>query len=184
MAQARLKEQYTKEIAPQLYKNLKLKNVMETPKISKIVINVGVKGAVADSKALQHIVMLLTKISGQLPVRTLARKSIAGFKLREGMPIGAQVTLRGNSMYEFLDKLINISLPRVRDFQGVPTKFDGRGNYNLGLKEWIIFPEIEYEMDDRQHGLNVTIQTTAKNDAHGYELLKNFGMPFRKATNK
>lgn len=180
MAKARLKEIYDKEVAPQLFKNLGLKNVMETPKVAKIVINSGVKGAVSDSKVLQNVMTLMTKIAGQAPVRTLSRKSIAGFKLREGMPIGVQVTLRGRLMYEFLDKLINISLPKVRDFQGVPTKLDGRGNYNLGLKEWSIFPEIEYEMADKQHGLNITIQTTAKNDAHGYELLKSFGMPFRK----
>lgn len=180
MAKARLRETYTTEIAPQLFKTLGLKNVMEVPKITKIVLNVGVKGAVADSKALQGVINNMTHVAGQAPVRTLARKSIAGFKLREGMPIGVKVTLRGDSMYEFLDKLINISLPKMRDFQGVPSKFDGRGNYNLGLKEWIIFPEIEYEMDDKQHGLNITIQTTAKNDAHGFELLKSFGMPFRK----
>ena len=180
MAKARLKEIYNNDIAPQLYKTLNLKNVMEVPKISKIVLNVGVKAAVSDSKAIQGVMNLMTRVAGQTPVRTLARKSIAGFKLREGMPIGVQVTLRGNRMYDFLDKLINISLPKMRDFQGVPTKFDGRGNYNLGLKEWIIFPEIEYEMDDKQHGLNITIQTTAANDAHGYELLKSFGMPFRK----
>jgi len=163
-----------------LFKNLGLENVMETPKVAKIVLNSGVKGAVSDSKALQNVMNLMTRVAGQAPVRTLSRKSIAGFKLREGMPIGVQVTLRGRLMYEFLDKLINISLPKVRDFQGVPTKLDGRGNYNLGLKEWSIFPEVEYEMDDKQHGLNITIQTTAKNDAHGYELLKSFGMPFRK----
>ncbi len=153
---------------------------MMTPKVSKIVLNVGVKGAVSDSKALQSIVLLLTRVAGQAPLRTSAKKSIAGFKLREGMPIGAKVTLRGRKMYEFLDKFINVSLPKVRDFQGVPSKLDGRGNYNLGLKEWTIFPEVEYEMDDKQHGLNITIQTTAENDAHGYELLKSFGMPFRK----
>lgn len=180
MANARLKEKYSKEIAPQLFKDLNLDNVMQTPKIAKIVINVGIKGAVSDSKAEQRVKDLVTRIAGQAPVRTLARKSIAGFKLREGMPIGMCVTLRGNNMYNFLDKLINISLPKMRDFQGVSTKFDGRGNYNLGLKEWTIFPEIEYEMDDKQHGLNITIQTTAGNDAHGFELLKSFGMPFRK----
>lgn len=180
MANARLKEVYKKNIVPQLYKSLGLKNVMEVPRVAKIVVNVGVKAAVSDSKAIQGVMNLMTRITGQAPVRKLARKSIAGFKLREGMPIGVQVTLRGERMYDFLDKLINVSLPKMRDFQGVPSKFDGRGNYNLGLKEWIIFPEIEYEMDDKQHGLNITIQTTAGNDAHGYELLKSFGMPFRK----
>lgn len=178
---ARLQETYEKDIRPALFKSLGVKNVMEVPKIVKIVINVGVKGAVADSKVLQNIMQSVTQISGQMPVRTLSRKSIAGFKLREGLPIGVKVTLRRRQMYEFLDKLVNIALPKVRDFQGVPSKFDGHGNYNLGVKEWIIFPEIEYETADRQHGLNITIQTTAKNDAQGIELLKSFGMPFRKA---
>jgi large subunit ribosomal protein L5 len=156
MANARLKDVYVKEIAPQLQKTLGVKNPMEIPKISKIVLNVGVKAAVADSKAIQGVMNLVTRISGQAPVRTLAKKSIAGFKLREGMPIGVRVTLRGDKMYDFLDKLINISLPKMRDFQGVSTKFDGFGNYNLGLKEWTIFPEIEFEMDDKQHGLNIS----------------------------
>jgi large subunit ribosomal protein L5 len=180
MAKARLEEIYTKTISPKLYKDLALDNVMEVPKLSKIVINVGVKDAVSDSKILQKIMGTVANIAGQAPVRTLARKSIAGFKLREGMPIGVKVTLRKKKMYEFLDKLINLALPKVRDFQGVPTKLDGRGSYNLGIKEWAIFPEVEYEVGEKVYGLNITIQTTAKTDDHGRELLKSFGMPFRK----
>jgi large subunit ribosomal protein L5 len=181
MEKSRLEELYNTTIRPQLLKDLGLKNIMEVPKISKIVLNVGVKDAVADSKVLQLVTDVLAKISGQAPVKTLARKSIAGFKLREGMAIGAMVTLRGRRMYEFLDRLISLSLPRVRDFQGVPVKLDGRGNYNLGIKEWTIFPEIEYSVGDKVYGLNITIQTTARADKHGFELLKSFGMPFRKA---
>ncbi len=181
MAKARLQEQYKKEINPALFKSLGLKNVMEVPKINMIVLNTGVKGAVSDSKALQHVFNLMTQVAGQAPVRTFAKKSIATFKLREDMPIGVKVTLRGQRMYEFLDKLINIALPKVRDFQGVSVKFDGRGNYNLGLKDWVLFPELDYEVADKNHGLNITIQTTATNDAHAFELLKSFGMPFRKA---
>lgn len=181
MEKARLEERYNITIRPQLLKDLGFKNIMEVPKISKIVLNVGVKDAVADSKVLQLVTDVLEKISGQAPVKTLAKKSIAGFKLREGMAIGAMVTLRGKRMYEFLDRLISLSLPRVRDFQGVPVKFDGRGGYNLGIKEWTIFPEIEYSVGDKIYGLNITIQTTAIEDKHGFELLKNFGMPFRKA---
>lgn len=178
---ARLEELYIKEIRPNLQKTLNLKNTMEIPKISKIVLNVGVRDAVSDSKVLQTVVNILGKIAGQAPVKTLSKKSIAGFKLREGMPIGVKVTLRRKKMYEFLDRLVNLALPKVRDFQGVPSKFDGRGSYNLGIKEWIIFPEIDYDVTDKLYGMNVTIQTTAKNDEHGHELLKSFGMPFRKA---
>lgn len=181
MAKARLEELYVSEIRPQLFKNLGVKNIMQVPKIEKIVLNVGVKDAVSDSKVLQGVVGTLKKIAGQTPVRTLSRKSIAGFKLREGMPIGAMVTLRGRRMYEFLDKLINLSLPKVRDFQGVPSKFDGRGNYNLGIKEWVIFPEVEYEVGEKIYGMNITIQTTGANDDFSRELLKSFGMPFQKA---
>lgn len=181
MDRARLEELYVNEIRSQLKEKLGLNNVMEIPKISKIVLNVGVKEAVSDSKILEKIKKIIGKIAGQQPVRTLSRKSIAGFKLREGMPIGVRVTLRKKNMYEFMDRLINLSLPKVRDFQGVPTKFDGRGNYNLGIKEWIIFPEVEYEVTDKLFGLNITFHTTAKEDAHGFELLKSFGMPFRKA---
>jgi len=181
MNRARLEETYIKTIKPELQKTLGLSNPMQVPKVAKIVVNVGVKDAVADSKVLQGVISTLAEITGQAPVRTLSRKSIAGFKLREGMPIGAMVTLRGRRMYEFLDKLINLSLPKVRDFQGVPLAFDGQGNYNLGIKEWVIFPEVSYEVGEKVYGMNVTIQTTALTDDHGRELLKSFGMPFRKA---
>jgi len=181
MNKARLEEKYKQEIRAQLQEKLGLRNSMEIPKLNKIVLNVGVKEAVADSKVLQKVMNIVGKIAGQAPVKTLARKSIAGFKLREDMPIGVMVTLRKKRMYEFLDRLIGLALPKVRDFQGVPSKFDGRGNYNLGIKEWIIFPEIDYEVTDQFHGMNITIHTSAKNDQQGYELLKSFGMPFRKA---
>jgi len=180
MAKARLEELYNTKIREQLKKDLKLKNIMEVPKVSKVVINVGVKDAVKDSKVLKNVIDIVTKITGQSPVRTLAKKSIAGFKLREGMPIGVMVTLRSKMMYEFLDRLINVSLPEVRDFQGIGRKLDGRGNYNLGIKEWTIFPEVEYTVGDKIYGLNVTIQTTAKSDEHALALLKLFGMPFKK----
>ncbi|EKE05173.1 MAG: 50S ribosomal protein L5 [uncultured bacterium] len=180
MARARLEELYNAEIRSQLQKDLGLKNIMEVPKVSKIVVNVGVKDAVKDSKVLKDVVDVISRITGQLPIKTEAKKSIAGFKLREGMPIGVCVTLRKQMMYEFLDRLINIALPEVRDFQGVGNKFDGRGNYNLGIKEWSIFPEVDFSVGDKICGLNITIQTSAKNDAHGHELLKKFGMPFKK----
>jgi len=179
MAKARLEELYNEKIRPQLLEKLGLKNVMTVPKIAKIVLNIGVKDAISDSKSLQVASDVLAKISGQLPVKTVARKSIAGFKLREGMPIGTMVTLRGQTMYEFLDKLINLSLPKVRDFQGVSPRFDGRGNYNLGIKEWIIFPEVEYDLGGKVLGMNITIHTTAKNDVHAKALLEGFAMPFR-----
>lgn len=183
MKKARLEELYTSKIRAELKTKLGLNNIMEVPKISKIVLNVGVgKDAISDSKILPGIMEMLEKISGQAPVRTLARKSIAGFKLREGMPIGAKVTLRKKNMYEFLDKLINLALPKTRDFQGVPTSFDGRGNYNLGLREMSIFPEVEYDINKKMFGLNVTICTTARDAEHGRELLKELGMPFRKAS--
>jgi large subunit ribosomal protein L5 len=179
--QPRLKELYTTKISPSLQKSLGLKNVMETPKVAKVVLNVGVKEAVSDSKVLQSIMKVIEAISGQMPVKTIAKKSIAGFKIREGMHIGTRVTLRGEHMYVFLDKLINLALPKVRDFQGVPVKLDGRGNYNLGIKEWNIFPEAEQAgAGDRSYGLNITIHTTAKNDEHGFALLQELGMPFRK----
>lgn len=180
MEKARLRELYVQEIRPQLQKKLALNNIMEVPKIEKIVLNVGVKEAIADSKAIQGVIESLAKITGQAPVRRLARKSIAGFKLREGMAIGAMVTLRGDRMYTMLDRLISLALPKVRDFQGVKLGFDRRGNYNLGIKDWTIFPEMSYEAGEKTHGLNITIQTSAGNDAHGFELLKSFGMPFRK----
>lgn len=177
----RFEQLYKEKIRPELKKNLALDNIMEVPKVSKIVINMGAKEAVSDSKILQIGENVISAISGQKPVRTSAKKSIAGFKIREGMDIGVMVTLRGKRMYAFLDKLINLALPKVRDFQGVPTKLDGRGNYNLGIKEWAIFPEAEAAgAGEKSHGLNITIQTTAEKDAHAFELLKSFGMPFRK----
>lgn len=176
---ARLEELYNDTIKPQLLKEFGLTNVMEVPKLSKIVVNVGVKEAVADSKVLAAAEEVVKKITGQLPVRTTAHKSIAGFKLREGLAIGVKVTLRKRMMFEFLDRLMNLALPKVRDFQGVPSKFDGRGSYNLGIKEWTIFPEIEFELGGKISGLNVTFQTTAKNDEQAHRLLELFGMPFR-----
>lgn len=181
MANARLEELYKTKVRSELQKKLGLKNIMEVPKITKIVINVGVKDAISDSKVLPLVIAAVERIAGQAAVRTLAKKSIAGFKLRAGMPIGVKVTLRKRNMYNFLDKLINLSLPKTRDFQGVGTGFDGRGNYNLGLKEVTIFPEVEYDINQKLHGLNVTICTTASSDEHSRELLKEFGMPFRKA---
>lgn len=178
---SRLKDLYVSTIAPRLKESLGLKNIMEVPRVTKVVINVGVKEAVGDSKALQGVVKVVEAIAGQQPLKTAARKSIAGFKIREGMPLGVAVTLRGHRMYAFLDKLINLSLPKVRDFQGVPTRLDGRGNYNLGIKEWNIFPETEaVGGGETPHGLNVTICTTACKDAHAFALLKEMGMPFRK----
>lgn len=181
MEKTRLESFYTEQIRQKLKEDLHLGNIMEVPKLIKIVLNVGVKEAVSDSKILQKRVNVLTKIAGQKAVKTLARKSIAGFKLREGMAIGAKVTLRGKLMYEFLDRLINLALPKVRDFQGLPSKLDGRGGYNIGLKDWAVFPEVAFDADEKLQGLNITIQTSAQNDVHGVELLKNFGMPFRKA---
>ena len=178
MSKTRLEELYKTKIRPELQKELGAKNVMEVPTLEKIVLNVGISGG--DTKALKTAELVLAKISGQKPIQTKARKSIAGFKLREGMPIGAKVTLRRDRMYEFLDRLINIALPTVRDFQGVPTKFDGKGNYNLGIKEVIIFPEVDYDMLEKSIGMNITIDTTAKTNEHGKALLKAFGMPFKK----
>lgn len=177
---ARLYEQYKKEITPKLMEKFSYKNVMQVPRVERVVINIGVGEAVQNPKALDGAVNDLTLISGQKPVITKARKSIAGFKLREGMAIGCKVTLRGERMYNFLDRLINLTLPRVRDFRGVsPQAFDGRGNYSLGIKEQTIFPEIEYDKIDKVRGLEVVIVTTAKTDEEARELLKQMGMPFR-----
>lgn len=177
----RLQEKYVKEIRPELIKKHNYKSTMECPKIAKVVINMGVGDAVAEPKHLEDAVADLTKLAGQKPVITKAKKSIANFKLREGMPIGAKVTLRGERMYDFLDKLINVSLPRVRDFRGVsPTAFDGRGNYTLGVKEQIIFPEIEYDKVSKVRGMDIVIVTTAKNNEDAKELLTELGMPFSK----
>ena len=178
--QSRLHELYSTKIRPQLKETLSLTNIMEVPKVVKVVINVGAKEAVADSRVLQVIEQGIAAIAGQAPVRTKARLSIAGFKIREGMPLGVMVTLRQRRMYEFLDKLINLALPRVRDFQGVSLRFDGQGNYNMGIKEWSIFPESDLVPSDKLFGMNITIHTTAKTDRHALELLKSFGMPFRK----
>lgn len=180
---ASLQKLYENDIRLQLKKDLSLSNIMEVPKIEKIVVNAGVKEAVSDSKALLHVSDILARITGQLPIRTTAKKSIAGFKIREGMPLGVKVTLRGKKMYEFLSRLINLALPKVRDFQGVSPKFDRRGNYNLGIKEWNVFPEIDHKVSEKNHGLNITIQTSAKLDEHALALLKGFGMPFYKKLN-
>ncbi len=176
---ARLDELYTTSIRPALGKTLGISNVMQVPRFEKVVLNVGVKEAVSDSRILNTVMQTLDNIAGQKSVRTLARKSIAGFKIREGMPIGARVTLRKKKMYEFLDKLVNLALPKVRDFQGIPTKLDGRGNYNLGIKEWSIFPEAD-TTQEKMFGMNITIHTSAEEDAHALELLKSIGMPFRR----
>lgn len=177
----RLKGRFLNEITPALMQKFNYTSVMQVPKIEKVVINMGVGEAVSNSKILDVAVEELRIISGQKPVVTRAKKSIAGFKLRENMPIGVKVTLRGERMYHFLDKLFNISLPRVRDFRGVSTKaFDGRGNYTLGLKEQLIFPEIEYDKVDKVRGMDIVIVTTAKTDEESRELLTQLGMPFAK----
>lgn len=177
----RLKEKYKKEIVPALMKSLNIDNVMQAPRIEKVVINIGMGEALDNPKTLESAVADLTAITGQRPVVTKARKSIANFKLREGRTIGVKVTLRGERMWSFLDRLINIGLPRVRDFRGVSSNsFDGRGNYTLGIREQLIFPEIVYDKIDKIRGMEVTIVTTAKNDGQASELLQMLGMPFRK----
>ena len=177
----RLQEKYKKEIAPALKTQLGKKNVMDVPKLDKIVLSVCLKEAVQNAKVLVKAADELTMITGQKAIITKAKKAISNFKLREGMPLGAQVTLRREHMYAFLDRLISISLPRVRDFRGIPSKgFDGRGNFNMGLKEQIAFPEIDYDKVDKVRGMNITICTTAKNDVEGKALLENMGFPFRK----
>lgn len=177
----RLKETYLNEIVDAMTKKFGYKNVMQVPKIEKIVINMGVGEAKENSKVLDAAVAELETISGQKPVITRAKNSIANFKLREGMPIGCKVTLRGDKMYEFLDRLVNLALPRVRDFRGVsPDSFDGRGNYALGIKEQLIFPEIEYDKVDKVRGMDVIVVTTAQTDEEARELLTQFGMPFKK----
>ena len=176
----RLQEKYQKEVVPALTEKFGYKNVMQLPKVEKIIINMGVGEAVGNPKALDSAVSDLTIISGQKPLLTRAKKSLAAWKLREGMPIGCKVTLRGERMYQFLDKFINVALPRVRDFRGVSgTAFDGRGNYAVGLKEQLIFPEIEYDKIDKIRGMNIVIVTTAKTDEEARELLKLMGMPFK-----
>jgi large subunit ribosomal protein L5 len=176
-----LKERYQNEVVPALMKTLDLSNIMEVPHIEKVVVNIGLGEALDNAKALDAAVVDLTSITGQKPIVTKARKSIANFKLREGRAIGAKVTLRGDRMWSFLDRMMNIALPRVRDFRGVSAdSFDGRGNYTLGLREQLVFPEIEYDKIDKLRGLEVTIVTSARNDDHGRQLLRLLGMPFRK----
>ncbi|MFS5656862.1 50S ribosomal protein L5 [Streptococcus agalactiae] len=177
----RLKEKYTNEVVPALTEKFNYSSVMAVPKVEKIVLNMGVGDAVSNAKNLEKAAAELALISGQKPLITKAKKSIAGFRLREGVAIGAKVTLRGERMYEFLDKLVSVSLPRVRDFHGVPTKsFDGRGNYTLGVKEQLIFPEINFDDVDKVRGLDIVIVTTANTDEESHELLKGLGMPFAK----
>lgn len=177
----RLKEKYVKEVVPELQRKFGYKNVMQVPALKKIILNIGLGEAIQNSKALEAAEGDLAAISGQHPVITRSKKSIAAFKLREGMPIGMMVTLRGRRMYEFYDKLVNVVLARIRDFQGVsPDSFDGQGNYSLGLKEQIVFPEIDYDKVDKLRGLELTIVTTAPNDEEGRSLLAALGMPFQK----
>lgn len=177
---ARLKDRYVNEIAPALQQKFAYTNVMQIPKIDKVVINMGVGEAVQNSKAIDSALGDLMKITGQRPIVTRAKKSISAFKLREGMPIGCKVTLRGQRMYEFMDRLLSVALPRVRDFRGVSSKaFDGRGNYTLGIKEQLIFPEIEYDKIDKLRGMDIVFVTTAKTDEEARELLRGFGMPYR-----
>jgi large subunit ribosomal protein L5 len=179
-ANARLKEKYNQEIRPSLQKELGLTNLMAVPRLEKIVLNMGLGEATQNVKIMDPLVADLAAVAGQKPVTTKAKKSIAAFKVREGMPIGAMVTLRGDIMYEFLDRLISVALPRVRDFRGVSTKsFDGRGNYTLGMRDQLIFPEVDYARVEKLKGMNITIVTTAKDDNHARALLRQFGIPFR-----
>ena len=178
---ARLREEYENTIKQELIKRFSFKSPMQSPRLDKIVINMGIGEGNRDDKKVTAALKDMTLIAGQKPVITKARKSIAGFKLRDGMQIGVKVTLRGNRMYEFLDRLVNIALPRVRDFRGLsPKSFDGKGNYSLGLKEQIVFPEIEYDKIDQIRGMDICVVTTAKNDEEGRELLKAFNFPFKK----
>ena len=177
---ARLQQQYKDQIVPDLMSKFGFKSVMQVPRISKVTLNMGVSEAVADKKVMDHAVGDMTKIAGQKPVVTKSKKAIAGFKIREGYPIGCMVTLRGERMYEFIDRFVTIALPRVRDFRGISGRsFDGRGNYNIGVKEQIIFPEIEYDKIDAIRGMNISITTTAKNDEEARALLAAFRFPFK-----
>ncbi len=181
MHKPRLKEKYRKEVVPALIEKFKYSSIMQVPKIEKVVINRGIGAASADKKLVDAGVDELTMITGQKAVATKAKKSVSNFKLREGMPIGAKVTLRGDIMFEFIDRLISVALPRVRDFRGINEKgFDGRGNYTLGIKEQIIFPEISIEKISRISGMDITFVTSAKSDEESYEMLKSMGLPFRK----
>jgi large subunit ribosomal protein L5 len=178
---ARLQQYYLETVVPKLREELAINNIMEVPKITKITVNMGVGEAVADKKVIDAAAGDLAKITGQKPVMCQARKSVASFKVRDGLAIGCKVTLRGAHMYEFLDRLINVAMPRIRDFRGVsPRSFDGRGNYNMGVKEQIIFPEIQYDQIDQLRGMDITITTTAKDDKAGRALLEAFQFPFRK----
>jgi large subunit ribosomal protein L5 len=177
---ARLQQQYKEQIVPDLMSKFAFTSVMEVPRITKVTLNMGVSEAVADKKVMDHAVGDMTKIAGQKPVVTLSKKAIAGFKIRQGYPIGCMVTLRGERMYEFIDRFVTIALPRVRDFRGISGRsFDGRGNYNIGVKEQIIFPEIEYDKIDAIRGMNISITTTAKTDEHARALLAAFRFPFK-----
>ena len=181
MAEARLYTQYKEEIVPKLKEEFGYDNIMAIPKLQKIVINVGAGEAINDAKYLDTVVENIGTITGQHPIKTKAKKSVSNFKLREGTPIGCKVTLRKKVMYEFLDRLINLALPRTRDFQGVPNKsFDGRGNYTMGVKEHTIFPEIDVDNTNRVHGMDITFVTNAETDEEAFSLLKHFGMPFKK----
>ena len=178
---SRLKEKYQKEVVPNLQKEFSYKNPMQVPTVHKVVVNIGMGEAIQNAKAMDAAVSDLAAITGQRPVITRAKRSVAAFKLREGMQIGCMVTLRGDRMYQFLDKLMNVALPRLRDFQGVsPEAFDGRGNYTLGLREQLVFPEIDYDKVDKVRGMEVSIVTTARTDEEGRRLLKLMGMPFKK----
>lgn len=180
MATPRLKERYRSEVAPALNKEFNYSNVMQIPRVEKVVINVGMGEAIAEVKRIDNAVRDLTEITGQKPVVTKAKRSVASFKLRAGMSIGVMVTLRGERMWDFLDKLANVALPRLRDFQGIsPDAFDGRGNYTLGIREQLVFPEVEYDKVDKVRGMEITIVTTARNDEEGRRLLRMLGMPFR-----
>lgn len=177
---ARLQERYQQDVVPALTKEFNFRNTMEVPRVSKIILNIGLGEALQNARVIDAAVGDLTAITGQKPVVTRAKKSVANFKLREGQAIGAMVTLRGQRMYEFLDRFINVALPRIRDFRGVSRRsFDGHGNYSYGLREQIVFPEIEYDQVDKLRGLEISIVTSARTDAEGYALLKQFGMPFR-----
>jgi len=181
LAPPRLRRRYVDEIVPSLVKEYRYRNAMQVPGVEKIVLNIGLGEAITNARAIDAAVSDLKTITGQAPIVIKARRSVAAFKLREGMPIGVKVTLRGRRMYEFLDKLVNVALPRIRDFRGVdPKAFDGHGNYTLGLREQLVFPEIDYDKIDKLRGLEVCIVTTAKTDAEGQSLLSGFGMPFRK----
>ncbi len=177
----RMQERYQQEVVPALQNAFGYRNVMEVPRIQKVVVNIGLGEAMGNSKALEAAITDMTTITGQKPIQTKARKSISNFKLREGVVIGVKVTLRGDRMWAFIDRLVNVALPRVRDFRGVsPDAFDGRGNYTLGLRDQLIFPEIEYDKIDKLRGMEITIVTTAKNDEHSRAMLRFLGMPFRK----